>query len=145
MDFGNFSLLSDHTTKSMKLITRLKLFARRMKVQISALFLASKDPAVPKVAKWLGVAVVAYALSPIDLIPDFIPVIGYLDDLIILPLGIYLAIKLIPEVVWSDCLAKAELHPIQLPRNRYAAAVIIGCWILFAGMCSYGIWYLISN
>ena len=127
------------------LITKLKMFARGMKVQISALYLAIKDPAVPKVAKWLGVAVVAYALSPIDLIPDFIPVIGYLDDLIILPLGIYLAIKLIPEVVWSDCLAKAELHPIQLPRNRYAAAVIIGCWILFAGMCSYGIWYLISN
>ncbi|WP_349676846.1 MULTISPECIES: YkvA family protein, partial [unclassified Methylophaga] len=127
------------------LITKLKMFARGMKVQISALYLAIKDPAVPKVAKWLGVAVVAYALSPIDLIPDFIPVIGYLDDLIILPLGIYLAIKLIPEAVWSDCLAKAELHPIQLPRNRYAAAVIIGCWILFAGMCSYGIWYLISN
>ncbi|AFI84578.1 YkvA family protein [Methylophaga nitratireducenticrescens] len=116
-----------------------------MNLQISALFLASQDPAVPKVAKWLGVAVVAYALSPIDLIPDFIPVIGYLDDLIILPLGIYLAIKLIPEAVWSDCLAKAELHPIQLPKNRYAAAVIIGCWILFAGMCSYAVWFLISN
>lgn len=127
------------------LITQLKMFARRMKVQISALYLASQDPAVPKVAKWLGVAVVAYALSPIDLIPDFIPVIGYLDDLIILPLGIYLAIKLIPEEVWSDCLAKAELHPIQLPKNRYAAAVIICCWLLFAGLCSYVVWHLISN
>lgn len=145
MDFGNFSLLSDHTTKSMKLITRLKLFARCMKVQISALFLASKDPAVPKVAKWLGVAVVAYALSPIDLIPDFIPVIGYLDDLIILPLGIYLVIKLIPEAVWSDCMAKAELNPIQLPKNRYAAAVIIGFWLVFAGLCSYAVWHLVSN
>ncbi len=126
-------------------ITKLKMFARRMKVQISALYLAIKDPAVPKVAKWLGVAVVAYALSPIDLIPDFIPVIGYLDDLIILPLGIYLAIKLIPEAVWSDCLSKAELHPIQLPKNRYAAAAIIGCWTLFAVICSYGAWYLMSN
>ena len=101
MDFGNFSLLSDHTTKSMKLITRL--------------------------------------------IPDFIPVIGYLDDLIILPLGIYLVIKLIPEAVWSDCMAKAELNPIQLPKNRYAAAVIIGFWLLFAGLCSYAVWHLVSN
>lgn len=124
------------------LITKLKQFAQSMKIQITALYFACKDPAVPKVAKWLGIAVVAYALSPIDIIPDFIPIIGYLDELIILPLGIYLAIKLIPDEVWSDCLAKAEINPIQLPKNRYAAVVIICCWIVFAGGVAYGVWYL---
>jgi len=120
----------------------LKQFARSIKVHISALYLASKDPAVPKMAKWLGITVVAYALSPIDLIPDFIPVIGYLDELFILPLGIYLTVKLIPDEVWADCLAKAAINPIQLPENRYAAAAIICCWILFSGLLVYVVWFV---
>lgn len=76
---------------------RLKCFARAMKQQVKALYLASRDPRTPIAAKCLVVIVVAYALSPIDLIPDFIPVLGYVDDLILLPFGIYLAVKLIPE------------------------------------------------
>ena len=128
LDLVNF-LMGKHTKKSMM----LGLVYLSYPPLLAAIFVSDKAEST------------RCSLPTIDLIPDFIPVIGYLDDLIILPLGIYLAIKLIPEAVWSDCLAKAELHPIQLPRNRYAAAVIIGCWILFAGMCSYGIWYLISN
>lgn len=123
------------------LFRKLKKFANHMKLHLSALYLASKDPAMPRMVKWLIVVVVAYALSPIDLIPDFIPVIGFLDELILLPLGIYIAVKLIPDELWIRSLAKAKDHPIQLPKNRYAAVVIIVCWILLAAGFGYGLWY----
>ena len=76
---------------------RLEDWARTIKRDVHALYLASRDPRVPWYAKALGVAVAAYALSPIDLIPDFIPVLGYLDDLIIVPLGIFAVIRMIPQ------------------------------------------------
>lgn len=137
----HFALLTIAEYKAM-LKNTLKQFARGLKLHISALYLASKDPAVPEMAKWLGIAVVVYALSPVDLIPDFIPVIGYLDELLILPLGIYLAVKLIPEEVWADCLTKAAMKPIQLPENRYAAVAIICCWLLFSAVLTYAVWSL---
>lgn len=118
----------------------VKKFAYKMKLQLLALFIASKDPMLPKRVKWLIVAVVAYALSPIDLIPDFVPIIGYLDELLILPVGIYLAVKLIPDEVWRKSLAQAETQPIHLPENRYAAIAIIICWIILAAACGYAFW-----
>jgi uncharacterized membrane protein YkvA (DUF1232 family) len=97
-----------------------------------ALWLASRDPRVPLPAKTIIVAVVAYALSPIDLIPDFIPVIGYLDDLLLVPLGIWLAVKLVPDPVWQDCKALAAKRTAELPSNRRAAWIVVAIWILVA-------------
>lgn len=108
----------------------LKNRAAELKKNTFALYLASKDPRVPLLAKMLIVIVVAYALSPIDLIPDFIPVIGYLDDMLLLPVGIWLAIRLIPEETWLSCQAAAKKQIADLPRNRQAALVIILIWLL---------------
>jgi len=87
----------------MSALENLKRWARKLKSHMKALDLARKDPRVPWGAKVVLVLVVAYALSPIDLIPDFIPVLGLLDDLILLPLGIALAIRLMPKEVWTEC------------------------------------------
>ena len=108
----------------------LKKWASSLKKNIYALYLASRDTRVPILAKVIIGFVVAYALSPIDLIPDFIPVIGYLDDLILLPLGISLAIRLIPQEVWLECQALAEEQIPELPRNRRAMLVIGIIWFL---------------
>ena len=86
----------------------LKAKARALKREVQALILAARDPRTPWYAKWLVAGVVAYALSPIDLIPDFIPVLGLLDDLIIVPLGIVIAIRLIPAQVLAECRARVE-------------------------------------
>jgi uncharacterized membrane protein YkvA (DUF1232 family) len=110
---------------------RLEDWARTIKRDVHALYLASRDPRVPWYAKALGVAVAAYALSPIDLIPDFIPVLGYLDDLIIVPLGIFAVIRMIPPDVIAEhraTAAAAESSPV----SRGAAAVVVGIWFLSA-------------
>lgn len=85
----------------------LKKRVGQLKREVQALVLAARDPRTPWYAKWLVAGVVAYALSPIDLVPDFIPVLGYLDDLILVPLGIVIAIKLIPPQVLAECRARA--------------------------------------
>src|SRR5258707_3546765 len=89
------------------MLSHFKAWARNLKRDSHAIYLASRDPRVPWYAKVLAIAVAAYALSPIDLIPDFIPVIGYLDDLVILPLGIWLVVSLIPHDVMVEYRAKA--------------------------------------
>jgi uncharacterized membrane protein YkvA (DUF1232 family) len=110
------------------LLHRLRERARGIKRQSYALYLAARDPRVPWYAKAVVALVAAYAFSPIDLIPDFIPVLGYLDDVILLPMGIALAIRLIPDEIWLDCQARAsEAH--DRPRSRVAAAVIVLLWI----------------
>ncbi|WP_308365962.1 MULTISPECIES: YkvA family protein [unclassified Microbulbifer] len=119
--------------------TRLKRFAREMKLQLRVLYLASRDPRTPLVAKLVLLAIVAYALSPIDLIPDFIPVLGYLDDLILLPLGIWLAIRLVPPELWRELRARAEAKPISLPKNRRAGAFIVIFWIAALAALAYWI------
>jgi len=92
----------------MAITESIKKWAKELRGNIKALDYARKDPRVPLLPKSLLIMVVAYALSPIDLIPDFIPVLGYLDDLILLPLGIALVIKMIPKDVWSDCQFRAN-------------------------------------
>ena len=82
-------------------------FARRLRGELGALRLAYRDPRTPRCAKWLLAGTLAYALSPIDLIPDFIPVLGHLDDLLILPLALWLSLRLIPPQVLADCRARA--------------------------------------
>ena len=102
-----------------------------------ALYFAARDPRTPLAAKVLAAVVVAYALSPIDLIPDFIPVIGLLDDLVLLPLGIALVLRLIPPEVMAEGRAKAEAA-LALPQNTTAAVVIVLLWL--AAVALLGFW-----
>jgi uncharacterized membrane protein YkvA (DUF1232 family) len=123
-----------------------KNWAAALKQDTYALYLAARDPRVPRAAKLVVVLVVAYALSPIDLIPDFIPVLGYLDDMLLLPMGIALAIKLMPHDVWEECKsqARAELAS-ELPRNRTAAIVIATVWIALLGLVVWLAWRLLEG
>jgi hypothetical protein len=89
--------------------------------------------------------VVAYALSPIDLIPDFIPVIGYIDDLLLLPMGIWLSIRLIPKNVWQECQRQAQEEVFELPVNRQAAAIIVLIWILLLIGFLEWVWSFVSD
>jgi uncharacterized membrane protein YkvA (DUF1232 family) len=111
-----------------------KAKARKLKLEVYALYIASKDRRVSWYARVVAVAVVAYAFSPIDLIPDPIPVLGYLDDLILIPLGIALVIKLIPAEVMQDCRERAEsTMKAGKPKNWVAGGIIILIWVgLFA-------------
>ncbi len=113
---------------------RLREQASRLKRELYALYLASQDPRVPWYAKIFVICIVAYALSPIDLIPDPIPVLGYLDDLLLLPIGIYLALKMIPEQVLSDCRQRAATASARLPANWIAAAFIVLLWAAVVGI-----------
>jgi len=103
---------------------------RAMKRDTLALYVASRDPRVPWYSKALALSVVGYLLSPIDLIPDFIPVLGMVDDLIIVPAGVWLALKLIPPNIMDDCRAQASTLMEANPRvGRIAAFIIIGLWL----------------
>ena len=93
--------------KRMGLLIKLKHRARALKVEVFALYLAARDPRTPWCARILVAGIVAYAISPIDLVPDFVPVLGYLDDLILIPMAISLALKLIPGSVLSECRARS--------------------------------------
>jgi len=103
---------------------------RRLKSEVIALGLACRDPRVPWYAKLVVGCVVGYALSPIDLIPDFIPVLGYLDDLVIVPLGILLALRMIPPEVMADCRAHAASAMADQRAGRIAVGVIVAVWLL---------------
>jgi len=118
---------------------RLRARAQRLRADTYALYLAARDPRTPWYAKLLVAAIVAYALSPIDLIPDFVPVVGYLDDLILVPLGLALALKLVPADVMEDCRARAR-DALQSGRrvSRAAAAVIVAIWVVLAAL--FGVW-----
>jgi len=121
-------MLSAIKHSSIKTLSSIKAWARNLKRDSVALYLASRDPRVPWYAKAVAIAVAAYALSPIDLIPDFIPVVGYLDDLILVPLGIWLAISLVPDEVMAECRAKAGAV-LQRPTSRAGMIAIIALWI----------------
>src|SRR6188768_1298005 len=121
----------------MSLIQSLKQKARTLKRELYVLYLAYRDPRTPWYARVLTAGVVAYAFSPIDLIPDFIPVLGYLDDLVLVPLGIWLALKLVPTEVMAECrLRAAEAIREGKPVNRAAAVVIISIWLLVAALAA---------
>jgi len=115
---------------------RLKTWARTIKRDVHALYLASRDPRVPWYAKALAICVAGYALSPVDLIPDFVPVLGYLDDLILVPLGILLVIKLIPPEIMAEHRASA-LADQDRPVTRTAAVVIAGIWLASAAVVAW--------
>ncbi|NBW77054.1 MAG: DUF1232 domain-containing protein [Sphingomonadaceae bacterium] len=111
---------------------RLRAWARALKRDVMALWLAARDPRVPFGAKLLAGLVAAYALSPIDLIPDFIPVLGYLDDLLIVPAGIWLAIRLIPEPVMAELRAQALERDRPTSRAGLLLVVAIWAWLAWA-------------
>ena len=110
---------------------RLKQWARNIKRDAHALYLAARDPRVPWYAKVLAIGVAAYALSPLDLIPDFIPVLGYLDDLVIVPLGILLVVSLIPKEIMAEHRQTATAAASR-PVSRAGAVAIIALWIVLA-------------
>jgi uncharacterized membrane protein YkvA (DUF1232 family) len=111
---------------------------RLLKRETFALYLAARHPLTPWYAKAFAAFVVAYAFSPIDLIPDFIPVLGYLDDLILVPLGAALAIRMVPADVMAECRARAEaLAASGKPASRVAAVVIVCIWIVLAALGSW--------
>lgn len=114
----------------MSVLDSAKQWARNIKRDVVALWLAARDPRVPWYAKATAGAVAAYALSPIDLIPDFIPIIGYLDDLIIVPLGIMLAVKLVPADLMQEFRDEATRR--AKPVSKAGLAFVVAAWILAA-------------
>lgn len=117
----------------MKIIDAWKQGARQLKTETYAIYLAYRDPRVPWYAKLFAACVVGYAFSPVDLVPDFIPVLGYLDDLVLVPLGIALAMKMIPPTVLDEC--REEAHSTMAegkPTNWVAGAIIVAIWLLLA-------------
>jgi len=117
----------------MKAIEAWKQRARQLKVETYAIYLAYKDPRTPWYARMFAACVVGYTFSPIDLIPDPIPVLGYLDDLVLVPLGVALALKMIPQTVLAECREKAQATISQgKPINWTAAGVIIAIWLFLA-------------
>ncbi|QHW32347.1 DUF1232 domain-containing protein [Paenibacillus rhizovicinus] len=112
------------------MIEKIKTWAKQLKRKVFVLYFAYKDDRTPWFVKAFAICVVAYAFSPIDLIPDFIPIVGYLDDVILIPLGVALALKMIPDTVIRDCTVKAE-NRLQngKPKNWLAGSIIIVVWI----------------
>jgi uncharacterized membrane protein YkvA (DUF1232 family) len=117
-------------------LDKAKAWARSIKRDVVALWIAARDPRVPWYVKLTAGCVAAYALSPIDLIPDFIPVLGYLDDVIIVPLGIMAAVRMVPPVLMTEFRATAA-SSVGRPVSRVGAAVIIAIW---AASCALLIW-----
>jgi uncharacterized membrane protein YkvA (DUF1232 family) len=120
------------------MLDRIKCWAGRIKTDIVALWIAALDPRTPLAAKLVAGAVAAYALSPIDLIPDFIPVLGYLDDLLIVPLGIALAVRLIPGALMAEF--RQAARDKARPRSFAGAVAIASIWLVAAALIGWLIW-----
>jgi uncharacterized membrane protein YkvA (DUF1232 family) len=137
LPLASHARLPHHPVVSLPL-ARWRQRARAITRDAHALFLACRDPRTPWYAKAVAGLVVAYAFSPIDLIPDFVPVLGYLDDVVLVPLGVLLAVRLIPPGVLAECREDAR-RAAERPTSRVAAVVIVGLWFLLAAA---GIWFL---
>jgi uncharacterized membrane protein YkvA (DUF1232 family) len=122
----------------MSVFRGLHQWARGIKRDVHALYLASRDPRVPWYAKAAALCVAAYALSPIDLIPDFVPVLGYVDDVILVPLGILLVVRLIPEEILAEHRAAAAAQ--ARPTSQGAAFVIVALWVAMAAFLTWIFW-----
>ncbi|EAU55155.1 YkvA family protein [Mariprofundus ferrooxydans] len=122
------------------MLKQLKNWAKSIERDIMALYLAARDSRVPWYAKALAAFVAAYALSPIDLIPDFIPVIGYLDDLIIVPLGIMLVIRMIPAGVMNDLRKRGDEMLTERPRSIIGAVFVVLIWLVCLTWAGWIIW-----
>ena len=122
-----------------RLMDRARAWAKAIRRDVVALWIAARDPRTPWRAKAVAALVAAYALSPIDLIPDVIPVLGWLDDLLIVPLGILLAVRLVPAPLMAEFRLRAAEMTAR-PRSRLAAAVIVALWIALAAACAWVVW-----
>lgn len=123
-------------------MSKLRKWARQLKEQTLIVYFAARDPRTPWIARLLALGIAAYALSPIDLIPDFIPVLGYLDDLIIVPLGLMLVLRLLPDEVVASSRLKATQAAAR-PTSRTMAAVIVAVWVIAIGAIGLWVWQLI--
>ena len=120
------------------MLEKWKTTAQKLKTEGYALYLAARDPRVPWIARLLAGVVVAYAFSPIDLIPDPIPVLGYLDDLLLVPLGVWLALRMIPPQVMAECRQQAEVKMTEgKPVSWVGALIVILIWLSLAGILVY--------
>ncbi|MDB5617938.1 DUF1232 domain-containing protein [Tardiphaga sp.] len=126
----------------MTILARVRQWASTIVRDVAALWLAARDPRVPWYAKAVAACVAAYALSPIDLIPDFIPVIGYLDDLLLVPLGILLAVRLVPPELMAEFRATVRGRP---PVSRTGAVIIVLLWIAGAAFAGWIVWSALSR
>jgi uncharacterized membrane protein YkvA (DUF1232 family) len=118
--------------------SKLLQWARQLKAEAITLWFCYRHPQTPLIAKIFAIAIVAYAFSPIDLIPDFIPVLGLLDEAILLPIGIWITLKFIPAPILAECREKATLWLAEKhskPRNWFGAAIIIALWMVAAWLC----------
>ena len=127
----------------MRLLENLKQRARHLKAETFALYLAARDRRTPWYAKLLVAGIVAYALSPIDLIPDFVPILGYLDDLILIPIGIAWAIKLIPPPVLAECRARAQQATAQSKPVSWVAGVMV--IVIWFGLAALGLAWVLKT
>ena len=132
----------DEPRRGTSVFERLRHWARVLKRDVHALWFAARDPRTPWLAKALALLVAAYALSPIDLIPDFIPVLGYLDDLLLVPLGIWLVIRLIPADLMTEYRALAERAGAR-PVGKTAACVVVLTWLALG--IALALWVLRSS
>lgn len=120
----------------MMLLASVKAWAHRIKRDVVAVYFAARDPETPLLVRVLAVMIAAYALSPIDLIPDFIPVLGYLDDLLIVPAGLAIVILLLPPRVLESSRAKAAAV-LERPRSQIAGFIIVFIWLICAAGLGY--------
>jgi uncharacterized membrane protein YkvA (DUF1232 family) len=130
-------------------MSRLERFVRltgaaRLTVLLVALWKLGRDPRTPRAAKWLAIAVLAYAVSPIDLIPDFIPLIGQLDDLILVPLGVVLVVRLTPAPLWRELLAQAQTTTEKLPQLWWGALIVLLVWTLLSAALGWWLWHMFA-
>ena len=123
------------------MLAALRTAARRLRHQATVLYLVARDPRTPWAARLVAGAVAAYALSPIDLVPDVIPVLGLLDDLVVVPLGVALALRLVPARVLADARVQADALA-QRPVSRTAAAVVVLVWLALAAGAAVLLWPL---
>ncbi len=121
----------------MRFIDKWKQWTKKLKAQVLTLYLAAKDPRVPWYARAATAIVVGYAVSPIDIIPDFIPILGYLDDALLIPLGIAVVIKMMPKEVYTECKQRAaEMQEENLPTNWAMVTFIVAIWVIaLVGTC----------
>ncbi len=124
--------------------SRVRQWAQVVKRDTACLYLAARDPRTPWYAKAIAASVVAYALSPIDLIPDFIPIIGYLDDILLVPMGLWIAMRMVPDDVIEDCREQAT-QLTERPTSRMAALAIVVIWMGTAAVIGWIIYEAIAS
>ncbi|MCS7178404.1 MAG: DUF1232 domain-containing protein [Anaerolineae bacterium] len=119
--------------------------AQNLRADTYALYLAYRDPRTPGYARLFAALVVGYAFSPVDLIPDFVPVLGYLDDLVVVPLGVLLALKMIPPQVWAESRARAREVTLSGRPVRWAAVVVVATWLLILALMTAVLWKVLAK